>query len=174
MFLIVGLGNPGIEYNKTFHNIGFMTVDFMLEDLEILAKKNECQSITYHTSIDGEKVIFAKPQTFMNLSGNAVLALKNKYKLDDKDILVVADDIDLEVGKTRYRENGSGGTHNGLRNIVQNIGTDFKRVRIGIGRGKGDLADFVLSKIPNDTMQILEESINQASEKILQVIKQKS
>lgn len=174
MFLIVGLGNPGIEYNKTFHNIGFMTVDFMLEDLEILAKKNECQSITYHTNINGEKVIFAKPQTFMNLSGNAVLALKNKYKLDDKDILVVADDIDLEVGKTRYRENGSGGTHNGLRNIVQNIGTDFKRVRIGIGRGKGDLADFVLSKIPTDTMQILEESINQASEKILQVIKQKS
>ena len=174
MFLIVGLGNPGIEYNKTFHNIGFMTVDFMLEDLEILAKKNECQSITYHTNINGEKVIFAKPQTFMNLSGNAVLALKNKYKLDDKDILVVADDIDLEVGKTRYRESGSGGTHNGLRNIVQNIGTDFKRVRIGIGRGKGDLADFVLSKIPNDTMQILEESINQASEKILQVIKQKS
>ena len=98
MFLIVGLGNPGIEYNKTFHNIGFMTVDFMLEDLEILAKKNECQSITYHTNINGEKVIFAKPQTFMNLSGNAVLALKNKYKLDDKDILVVADDIDLEVG----------------------------------------------------------------------------
>lgn len=174
MFLIVGLGNPGIEYNKTFHNIGFMTVDFMLEDLEILAKKNECQSITYHTNINGEKVIFAKPQTFMNLSGNAVLALKNKYKLDDKDILVVADDIDLEVGKTRYRENGSGGTHNGLRNIVQNIGTDFKRVRIGIGRGKGDLAGFVLSKIPNDTMQILEESINQASEKILQVIKQKN
>lgn len=174
MFLIVGLGNPGIEYNKTFHNIGFMAVDFMLEDLEILAKKNECQSITYHTNINGEKVIFAKPQTFMNLSGNAVLALKNKYKLDDKDILVVADDIDLEVGKTRYRENGSGGTHNGLRNIVQNIGTDFKRVRIGIGRGKGDLADFVLSKIPTDTMQILEESINQASEKILQVIKQKS
>lgn len=174
MFLIVGLGNPGIEYNKTFHNIGFMTVDFMLEDLEILAKKNECQSITYHTNINGEKVIFAKPQTFMNLSGNAVLALKNKYKLDDKDILVVADDIDLEVGKTRYRENGSGGTHNGLRNIVQNIGTDFKRVRIGIGRGKGDLADFVLSKIPTDTMQILEESINQASEKILQVIKQKN
>lgn len=174
MFLIVGLGNPGIEYNKTFHNIGFMTVDFMLKDLEILAKKNECQSITYHTNINGEKVIFAKPQTFMNLSGNAVLALKNKYKLDDKDILVVADDIDLEVGKTRYRENGSGGTHNGLRNIVQNIGTDFKRVRIGIGRGKGDLADFVLSKIPNDTMQILEESINQASEKILQVIKQKN
>ncbi len=174
MFLIVGLGNPGIEYNKTFHNIGFMTVDFMLEDLEILAKKNECQSITYHTNINGEKVIFAKPQTFMNLSGNAVLALKNKYKLDDKNILVVADDIDLEVGKTRYRENGSGGTHNGLRNIVQNIGTDFKRVRIGIGRGKGDLADFVLSKIPTDTMQILEESINQASEKILQVIKQKN
>ena len=174
MFLIVGLGNPGIEYNKTFHNIGFMTVDFMLEDLEILAKKNECQSITYHTNINGEKVIFAKPQTFMNLSGNAVLALKNKYKLDDKDILVVADDIALEVGKTRYRENGSGGTHNGLRNIVQTIGTDFKRVRIGIGRGKGDLADFVLSKIPTDTMQILEESINQASEKILQVIKQKN
>ena len=101
MYLIVGLGNPGIEYNKTFHNIGFMTVDFMLEDLEILAKKNECQSITYHTNINGEKVIFAKPQTFMNLSGNAVLALKNKYKLDDKDILVVADDIDLETNSIK-------------------------------------------------------------------------
>lgn len=172
MFLVVGLGNPGIEYNSTYHNIGFMTLENMLEQTEVLARKKECESITFHTNIFGKKVIFAKPQTFMNLSGKAVLALKNKYKLENKNILVIADDIDLEPGKTRYRENGSGGTHNGLRNIVQNIGTDFKRVRVGIGRGKGDLADFVLSKIPSQTMEILQQSICEASDKIFQTIKQ--
>lgn len=172
MFLIVGLGNPGIEYSKTFHNIGFMTVDNILEQTEICAKKNECESIAFHTIVDGKKVVIAKPQTFMNLSGKAVLMFKQKYKLEDKDILVVADDIDLQPGNVRYRENGSGGTHNGLRNIVQNIGPNFKRIRIGIGRGDGDLADFVLSKIPKQTMDVLEQSIDVATDKIFEILKQ--
>lgn len=170
MFLVVGLGNFGNEYKNTYHNLGFFVVDLLLENIEIESQKKECESISYHTHINGQKAIIVKPQTYMNLSGNAVAKLKNKYKIENKNIIVVADDIDLEVGKVRYRECGSGGTHNGLRNIVGNIGNDFKRIRIGIGRGKGDLADFVLSKIPNDIFEVLQESFEFAVQKIFEVI----
>ena len=149
MYLIVGLGNPGIEYRKTYHNIGFLTVENLLQELDVASVKKECDSICYHAIINNEKVIIAQPQTYMNLSGNAVLKLKSKYKIENSNIVVIADDIDLQLGVIRYRESGSAGTHNGLRNIVSQIGTDFKRIRIGIGRGEGDLADYVLSKISN-------------------------
>ena len=170
MYLIVGLGNPGNEYKKTYHNIGFLVVDSLIDNLEIKAVKKECECVAYHTLINNKKVIIVKPQTYMNLSGNAVLKLKSKYKIENKNILVIADDIDLKLGDIRYRESGSGGTHNGLRNIVNNIGTDFKRIRIGIGRGSGDLAEFVLSKIPKQIFDTLENSFEGAIEKIYQII----
>ena len=171
MYLVVCLGNPGIEYKKTYHNIGFLTADVLLDEIEVKSVKKECDSVCYHTMINNIKTIVVKPQTFMNLSGNAVLKLKSKYKVDNKNIIVIADDIDLKLGDVRYRESGSAGTHNGLRNIVQNIGTDFKRIRIGIGRGEGDLADFVLSKINNDNFEVLQNSFSVACDKIFQVIK---
>ena len=171
MFLIVGLGNPGKEYEKTYHNIGFLTADVILDEIGVNNIKKECDSICYHTVFNNIKTIVAKPQTYMNLSGNSVLKLKSKYKIENENIIVISDDIDLKVGDIRYRESGSAGTHNGLRNIVQNIGTDFKRVRIGIGRGEGDLANFVLSKISDKNIKILQPAFHQACDKILSLIK---
>lgn len=166
MKLIVGLGNPGKEYENTYHNVGFLAVSQFVDTLGESFSKKECNALTCHVTIAGEKVVFAKPQTFMNLSGDSVVALKNKYKLKSTDILVVLDDIDLPKGKTRYRETGSAGTHNGLRDIVARLATqEFPRIRIGIGKDdKMDLASYVLSKIDKESMIVLQEKFDEAME----------
>lgn len=168
MKLIVGLGNPEKIYNNTYHNVGFSFIDKLAKNLNIEVKKETCKSLIGEEKIDLgngiEKIILAKPQTYMNLSGEAVVALKNKYKIDNKDIYIISDDIDLPVGKFRYRENGSAGTHNGLKNIVQLLGDEnFKRIRIGIGKDeKMDLADYVLSKISNENAEKINKTIDEA------------
>ena len=166
MKLIVGLGNPGKEYEQTYHNVGFMSVDSISDEYGLDFTKNECRAKTCSFYIDKEKFILAKPQTYMNLSGESVLELKNKYKLDNSDIYVFCDDIDLPLGKVRLRHEGSGGTHNGLKNIVALVGQDFNRIKVGIGRDAKfeNLADFVLSKIPKQNLDILQNSIVQAVE----------
>ena len=147
--LIVGLGNPTSQYANTFHNVGFLAVDAMLKEIGGDCTKKECSALTLHARIDGAKVIIAKPQTYMNLSGTAVRELCNKYKIDTQNVLVVYDDIDLPAGSLRFRTKGSGGTHNGMRDIVLKIGEDFPRLRVGIGRPQPgrDLASYVLSRI---------------------------
>ena len=170
MKLIVGLGNPDKQYEYTYHNVGFLAVDFLADRLDATFSKTECKAKVAEARIGGEKIIIAKPQTYMNLSGESVLAFKSKYKIDNKDIFVINDDIDLDFGKIRYRESGSAGTHNGLRNIVSLIGTDFKRLRIGIGRDErfANLADFVLSKIPSEKLIALDESLTQGIDLLMQ------
>lgn len=185
--LIVGLGNPDKKYFDTYHNIGFCFIDKLSSKLDIKVKKKECKSLTgegfiereeqqidpktgkIQTKIIKEKIILAKPQTYMNLSGEAVLELVKKYKFSLDEILIVLDDIDIEAGTYRYRENGSGGTHNGLRNIVQLLKSqDFKRIRIGIGKDERmDLADYVLSKISKEN----KEKINEAMERAIEYLK---
>lgn len=185
--LIVGLGNPDKKYFDTYHNIGFCFIDKLSSKLDIKVKKKECKSLTgegfiereeqqidpktgkIQTKIIKEKIILAKPQTYMNLSGEAVLELVKKYKFSLDEILIVLDDIDIEAGTYRYRENGSGGTHNGLRNIVQLLKSqDFKRIRIGIGKDERmDLADYVLSKISKEN----KEKINDAMERAIEYLK---
>lgn len=185
--LIVGLGNPDKKYFDTYHNIGFCFIDKLSSKLDIKVKKKECKSLTgegfiereeqqidpktgkIQTKIIKEKIILAKPQTYMNLSGEAVLELVKKYKFSLDEILIVLDDIDIEAGTYRYRENGSGGTHNGLRNIVQLLKSqDFKRIRIGIGKDERmDLADYVLSKISKEN----KEKINDAMERAIEHLK---
>lgn len=185
--LIVGLGNPDKKYFDTYHNIGFCFIDKLSSKLDIKVKKKECKSLTgegfiereeqqidpktgkIQTKITKEKIILAKPQTYMNLSGEAVLELVKKYKFSLDEILIVLDDIDIEAGTYRYRENGSGGTHNGLRNIVQLLKSqDFKRIRIGIGKDERmDLADYVLSKISKEN----KEKINEAMERAIEYLK---
>jgi PTH1 family peptidyl-tRNA hydrolase len=166
--LIVGLGNPGKEYEKTYHNIGFCFVDKLAEKLDIEIKKQTCKSligeVKFQTKDGLEKIILAKPETYMNLSGEAVVALKNKYKIKDEDIYIISDDIDLPVGKYRYRESGSAGTHNGLKNIIQLLGAEnFKRIRIGIGKDeKMDLADYVLSKVSQENSEKIDKTIEEA------------
>ena len=185
--LIVGLGNPDKKYFDTYHNIGFCFIDKLSSKLDIKVKKKECKSLTgegfikreeqqidpktgkIQTKIIKEKIILAKPQTYMNLSGEAVLELVKKYKFSLDEILIVLDDIDIEAGTYRYRENGSGGTHNGLRNIVQLLKSqDFKRIRIGIGKDERmDLADYVLSKVSKEN----KEKINDAMERAIEHLK---
>ena len=164
MKLIVGLGNPEKKYDRTFHNVGFMVVDALSDEYGLDFTKNEGRAKTCSFYIGNEKIIIAKPQTYMNLSGHSVLELKNKYKIENKDIYVFCDDIDLPLGKVRLRHEGSGGTHNGLKNIVSLIGQDFNRIKIGIGRDEKfkDLADFVLSNIPKEKQEILNVSYKEA------------
>ena len=172
MKLIVGLGNPEKKYNNTFHNVGFDVVDKISDEYGLDFTKNECEAKTCSFFTDKQKIILAKPQTYMNLSGESVIRLKQKYKLQNSDIYVFCDDIDLPLGKVRLRHEGSGGTHNGLKNIVNLIGQDFNRIKIGIGRDEKfrDLADFVLSKIPTEKQQILDQAYNTAIELLLKDI----
>ena len=168
MKLVVGLGNPDKEYEGTFHNVGFFLVDKFSDEYGLDFTKNECKAKTCAFYTSTQKVILAKPQTYMNLSGQSVLELKQKYKLKNSDIYILVDDIDLPLGKVRLRHEGSGGTHNGLRNIVSLIGQDFNRIKMGIGRDEkfANLADFVLSKIPQDKQKVIE----QASDEVISIL----
>jgi peptidyl-tRNA hydrolase, PTH1 family len=151
MHLIVGLGNPGTQYEKTHHNAGFMAV----ERLEDASKtwKSEHKALTQKVSIAGEDVLLVKPQTYMNLSGEAVQALMTWYKVSPEHLLVFSDDINLDVGRIRVRSSGSHGGQNGLRNIIEHIGDRFPRVRFGVGKCPAgwDLANWVLARFsPED------------------------
>jgi len=150
MWLIVGLGNPGEKYARTRHNIGFDGLDALAKRHGLEFRGKRANSLIAEGSIGGQRVALAKPQTFMNLSGQAVTALRSWYKLDAaKELLVVYDDMDLPFGKLRLRERGSAGTHNGMRSIVGQLGgSEFPRLRVGIGQapGKMDAAAYVLSR----------------------------
>ena len=168
MKLVVGLGNPGKEYENTRHNTGFLFLEYLEKKYSFKIDKKMKNAFVGEKNIDGEKIVFVKPQTFMNLSGEAVRDIKKFYKLENKDIIVIYDDIDLEFGKVRYRENGSAGTHNGMRNIVQLCdGQSISRIRIGIGRPKYEnepLVDFVLSKFSKEELEKISESFVEAEE----------
>ena len=148
--LVVGLGNIGKQYESTVHNMGFMVVDKVASKLGVSFKKKECDAEIAEVFKNSEKIILAKPTTYMNNSGIAVKALAKKYKIAIEDIVVISDDIDLVPGRIRIREKGSAGTHNGLKSIIAELGdSNFKRIRIGVGKPTNeymDLADFVLSK----------------------------
>lgn len=168
MKIIIGLGNPTSKYSGTYHNLGFMAVDRIAEAFNAGFDKKECRALTCHFHEGGEKVILAKPQTFMNLSGECVRDLVQKYKPELKDVLVIYDDFDLDRARLRVRPSGSAGTHNGMRNIVECLGsTEFPRIRIGIGRPQNpsqDKADFVLSKIPAEARDEFEQALAKAAE----------
>lgn len=165
MYLIVGLGNPEKKYFNTFHNVGFMCVDSLAEKLDAQFDKVECKSVTAHARVNGQKVIIAKPVTYMNLSGQAVVELTNKYKIEKGNLIVVYDDVDIPLGNVRIRKDGSAGTHNGMRNIVQLLGTeDFPRIRVGIGKDTPmRLMDYVLSQVSDDDYTLLAPAIEHAA-----------
>lgn len=169
MIIIVGLGNEGSLYQNTYHNLGFMTVDRLAKRIGIEFTKKKYKSTIALGKVNGQSVMLAKPSTFMNNSGQAVVMMKEKYK--DARIIVVVDDIDLEKGKIRYRQHGHSGTHNGLRSITSSIGGEFERVRIGIGRDESkDLADFVLSKIDKNDLPLFDKAIDEACDLIMEKI----
>jgi PTH1 family peptidyl-tRNA hydrolase len=147
MRLIVGLGNPGAEYDWTPHNVGFQAIDALAERASIRVTRPECRAHIGRGTVAGEEVILAKPQTYMNLSGVSVRMLLEKYEADPAEMIVLVDDVDLPWGTLRIRERGSAGTHNGLKSIIGSVGTqEFIRVRLGVGPEKvwGDLRDYVL------------------------------
>lgn len=173
---IVGLGNIGKEFENTYHNVGFYVVDFFMQKNNIENKPKKLKNSTVvEANFNGEKVVIAKPTTYMNNSGRAVLELMQKYKLKPEDIVVVFDDFDMPVGKVRFRECGSAGTHNGLRDIVACIGTNFKRVKMGIGvedRDRNfDLRYYVTSKINNADLEKINNNLGEAIEKIEQCLR---
>lgn len=168
MKLIVGLGNPDREYINTFHNLGFSAVEKAAEKLGCTFGKEKCRALLAETKIGAEKVIIAKPQTYMNLSGESVRELVSFYKIDLKDLLVIYDDFDLPKATLRIRESGSAGTHNGMRNIVKLLGTEnFARIRIGF-HPEGDdvkipLINLVLSGIKDCDKQNFDKAIDVAA-----------
>jgi PTH1 family peptidyl-tRNA hydrolase len=160
MKLIAGLGNPTKEYDGTRHNIGFMAIDALAEEYGIRVDTLKHKAMTGSGYIGGQKVILAKPVTYMNLSGEAVRAISDYYKIPAEDILIIFDDTTLDVGRMRIRKKGSAGGHNGIKSIIAHLGTtEFPRVKIGIGakREGQDLADYVLSRFPKEDKEALKE-----------------
>ena len=174
MYLIVGLGNPEEEYARTRHNMGFDTINKISEKYNIKVNKSKFNSLYGTGTIEGEKVILVKPQTYMNLSGNAVRDFMNFYKLSSKDIVVIYDDLDIEPGIIKIRKKGGPGTHNGMKSVVHEIQTeDFSRIRIGIGNPeyKNDLLNFILTRIPDEEYKLLEKAQENAVKAIVEIIK---
>lgn len=163
MKLIVGLGNPGAQYEKTRHNIGFQILDLIQAQLQkqfTFNSKFECFELKEKTN--NENVIFIKPTTYMNLSGNALIKVKNYFKVDTADILVIVDDINLPLGSVRIRESGSAGGHNGLKSIEAVLGTNqYKRIKIGCGKPNADvdLKDYVLANFSKAEQDILTKEV---------------
>lgn len=174
MIAIVGLGNPGKNYDKTIHNLGYMALDFFASKNSLSFTKTKYFGSVAEGMVEGEKVILLKPETFMNLSGKSVEDLVHKLKLDIQNVIVLSDDIDLEFGAIRIRAKGSAGTHNGLRDIVQKLGEGFPRIRIGAGRPEfGDLASYVLSKISEDRLKVLDTTFEKVEKALKIFIKSK-
>lgn len=172
MFLIVGLGNPGKEYDGTRHNIGFAAIDYIADKYNIELNRVKFKGVFGEGFIDNKKVILLKPTTYMNLSGESIREVINFYKISNEEIIVLYDDISLEVGRLRIREKGSHGGHNGIKSIIDNLGTDvFPRVKIGVGAPKGNLVSHVLGKFDNEEVEILKETIKASSEATSIIIK---
>lgn len=167
MKLIVGLGNPGVQYVNTRHNMGFQVVEELKEDLGIRSFKTGFDSLYARTKFQGQDVLVLLPQTYMNLSGTAVKKAVDYFKIPLEDILVISDDMALVPGQIRLRESGSSGGQKGLQNIIDSLNTDrFKRLRVGIGEPSYDVVDYVLSR-PSDSEQ---DEINRAIERAVEAI----
>ena len=167
MKLIVGLGNPGKEYEKNRHNIGFLVIDYLVNKFNASKISSKFKGELYKAG----DYLFLKPLTFMNLSGESVRAVKDFYKIDNDDIIVIHDDIDLSVGALKFKKGGSSGGHNGLKSIDKHIGNDYWRIRVGVGRPerKEQVVSYVLSDFKDDELECIEknfENIKKAIEDI--------
>lgn len=167
MYLIAGLGNPTREYKKTRHNVGFEAIDILADKAGTTVTEKKHKALYGKGYIGGQKVILAKPQTYMNLSGESIREIADFYKIEPENIIILCDDINLSEGQLRIRLKGSAGGHNGLKNIISHLGTqEFPRIRIGVGekpRGM-DLADYVLGRFPKEQQAVMEEAYRDAAE----------
>ena len=174
MYIIVGLGNPTREYQATRHNIGFDVITRISDDYNIPLDFKKHKAVCGRGYIEGEKVVLAKPQTFMNLSGESVRELVDFYKVSPQEVVVIYDDISLDVGQLRLRAKGSAGGHNGIKSIINHLGTqEFPRIKVGVGDKPAgwDLADYVLSRFKDEEQPIIREAIKKSSEAVKSIIK---
>ena len=174
MILIAGLGNPGRQYEHTRHNCGFDALDILAEKLSISISQGEHRALVGKGYYQGQKVILAKPLTFMNRSGESIRSLTDYYRIDpDEDLIVLYDDIDLDPGQLRIRKSGSPGGHNGMKDITQHLGTQgFTRIRIGVGAkpARMDLADYVLGHFSPEERTSVDEALIQAAEAVMLIL----
>ena len=166
--MVVGLGNPGKDYEKTRHNVGFLVLDELANRKNIPIQKLKYKALTNTTTMQGNRVLLMKPVTYMNLSGESVGQAARFYKLSPEQILVISDDVDLPVGKLRLRRRGSAGGHKGLTSIIQHLGTDqFPRIKIGVG-GKPhpdyEMSDWVLGRFTTSDQKLIDETIRKAAD----------
>ena len=174
MFIVVGLGNPGLKYKNTRHNVGFSVLDLIASELNINIGKLKHRAIIGEGNVGEEKIVLVKPQTYMNLSGESIKEIVDWYRADILKLILIYDDIDLPLGKIRIRRSGSAGSHNGMRSILYHIKSEqFPRIRIGIGKPSQDfeLAEFVLSKFTSEESEIIKHSIEKAAKATLAIIK---
>lgn len=167
MYLIAGLGNPTKEYDKTRHNVGFSVIDVLADRYRIDISEKKHKALCGRGVIEGQKVLLLKPQTFMNLSGESIRAAADYYKIEPEEMIVIYDDISLAPGQLRIRLKGSAGGHNGIKNIIANLGTqDFPRIKVGVGAKppRMDLADYVLSRFGAGEQKLMEEAFGEAAE----------
>ena len=174
MWLVVGLGNPGAQYEGTRHNVGFEVVELLARRHNIAVQKRGFQAVYGDGSIGGERVILARPMTFMNLSGEALAAIARYYKVEPHHIIIILDEVALQPGQLRLRFQGSAGGHNGLANIIQLMGTpEIPRIRIGVGAARpGRLIGHVLSRFPQDELPLIEEATIRAADAVEVAIKE--
>ncbi|MBN2853404.1 MAG: aminoacyl-tRNA hydrolase [Clostridia bacterium] len=171
-FLVVGLGNPGLRFKHTRHNMGFMVVDFLSQKYNIKVNKTNGKAVIGEGIIEGVNVILAKPQTYMNNSGESVRELVSYHQIQLSNLIVIYDDMDIDLGKIRIRKKGSSGTHNGMRSIMYHLkNEEFPRIRVGIGEKKeADAKNHVLSKIRKEEREVAFESIKNSAESAVYII----
>lgn len=177
MYIIVGLGNPEEKYLKTFHNMGYIAVGDVAAKLGVKFKKKECESYVAEANLNGEKVILARPVTYMNASGRAVKQLLAKYKTDAAHLIVLYDDYDIPKGSIRIRPSGSAGTHNGMRSVISEIGTQsFTRIRIGIRDDEVNvpIINYVLSEVRKEDYELFVSACNRAADAAIAVARGES
>lgn len=175
MKIIIGLGNPTQEYAGTRHNVGFSVIYNISDYYDIKVDTKKHKACIGKGMIEGEKVILAMPQTYMNLSGQSVRELVDYYKCTNEDIIVIYDDISLDVGKLRIRTKGSAGGHNGIKNIIAQLGTDvFTRIKVGVGEKppRMDLADYVLGRFSKEEQPIIRDGADRAREAVATILKE--
>lgn len=167
MYIIAGLGNPTKEYDKTRHNVGFSSIDVLADRYHIDISEKKHKALCGKGMIEGNKVLLVKPQTFMNLSGESLRAVVDYYKAEPQDLIVIYDDISLDPGQLRIRLKGSAGGHNGIKNIIAQLGTqEFPRIKVGVGAKppRMDLADYVLSRFSKEEQGLMDDAFQEAAD----------
>ena len=172
MYLIVGLGNPEEDYGNTRHNMGFDTVNKISKEYNIEINKKKFKGLYGSGIIEGEKVILLKPQTYMNLSGESIKEAVDFYKIENNNTIVIYDDMDIDLGVIKIRKKGNAGSHNGMKSVVKYIGTEFPRIRVGIGKPEDkDFIRYVIGAVPEEEKQILDSSTSLAKDAVIEIIK---